>query len=72
MANYSEDGSATCAFVMPSTIDGRSAHSADPLANDQDWHLLLWMQTQEWAGTSPVEAIGTAGSQMAGLHTGAP
>jgi len=44
MANYEEDGSATCAFVMPSTVDGRAAHTADPLANDQDWHLLLWLR----------------------------
>ncbi|MDT7840253.1 glycoside hydrolase family protein [Streptomyces justiciae] len=43
MANYREDGSATCAFVMPSTVDGRAAHRADPLANDQDWHLYLWL-----------------------------
>ncbi|MFC9680525.1 hypothetical protein [Streptomyces sp. NPDC056948] len=45
LANYREDGSATCAFVLPSTVDGRAAHTADPLANDQDWHLVLWMQT---------------------------
>ncbi|MGP4006110.1 hypothetical protein [Streptomyces sp. 4N124] len=44
MATYREDGSATCAFVMPSTVDGRAAHTADPLANDQDWHLYLWTQ----------------------------
>ncbi|WP_327657116.1 hypothetical protein [Streptomyces sp. NBC_00483] len=44
MANYYEDGSATCAFVMPSTVDGRPAHTADPLANDQDWHLVLWLR----------------------------
>ncbi|MGW1029427.1 hypothetical protein ACWD4J_38085 [Streptomyces sp. NPDC002577] len=50
MANYREDGSATCAFVMPSTVDGRAAHTADPLANDQDWHLVLWMRAQERAG----------------------
>jgi hypothetical protein len=36
MANYRDDGSATCAFVLPSTVDGRPAHTADPLANDQD------------------------------------
>lgn len=46
-ANYREDGSATCAFVMPSTVDGRAAHRADPLADDQDWHLYLWMRAQE-------------------------
>lgn len=47
MANYREDGSATCAFVMPSAVDGRAAHMADPLANDQDWHLALWMRSTE-------------------------
>jgi hypothetical protein len=36
MANYREDGSATCAFVLHSTVDGRPAHTADPLADDQD------------------------------------
>ncbi|MEV5886851.1 hypothetical protein AB0L74_29955 [Streptomyces sp. NPDC052020] len=44
LANYHEDGSATCAFVMPSTVDGRAAHTTDPLANDQDWHLVLWLR----------------------------
>lgn len=57
MANYSEDGSATCAFVMPSTVDGRPAHTADPLANDQDWHLLLWMQAREQAMASRADDI---------------
>jgi hypothetical protein len=32
---------------MPSTVDGRRAHTADPLANDQYWHLLLWRGAQE-------------------------
>ncbi|CAL9642750.1 hypothetical protein SUDANB145_06376 [Streptomyces sp. enrichment culture] len=44
LANYRPDGSATCAFVMPSTVDGRQAHKADPLANDQDWHLVTWLR----------------------------
>ncbi len=47
MANHHEDGSATCAFVTPSAVDDRPAHRADPLANDQDWHLVLWMLTEE-------------------------
>ena len=47
MANYFPDGSATCAFVMPSSVDGAPAHSADPLANDQDFHLATWMQLEE-------------------------
>ncbi|PJM76678.1 hypothetical protein [Bifidobacterium felsineum] len=44
MANYGEDGSATCAYVFPSNVDGRAMHQADPLANDQDWHLNIWMR----------------------------
>lgn len=44
MANYFADGSATCAFVMPTSVDGVPAHAPDPLANDQDFHLSLWMQ----------------------------
>ncbi|KQP67987.1 hypothetical protein ASF40_19525 [Microbacterium sp. Leaf288] len=46
MANYFADGSATCAFVMPTSVDGVPAHSADPLANDQDFHLALWLQLE--------------------------
>lgn len=34
------DGSATCAFVYPSCVNGQPAHLADPLANDQDWALV--------------------------------
>ncbi|MBL0888634.1 hypothetical protein [Myceligenerans indicum] len=44
MANQFPDGSATCAYVMPSSVDGRAAHLSDPLANDQDWHLVLWLR----------------------------
>ena len=37
---FRADGSATCAFVYPSCVNGRPAHVADPLANDQDWALV--------------------------------
>jgi hypothetical protein len=40
LASFGEDGSATCAFVYPSCVDGRPAYVADPLANDQDWALV--------------------------------
>ncbi|MFJ3673287.1 hypothetical protein ACIPSE_43205 [Streptomyces sp. NPDC090106] len=56
MANYGADGSATCAFVMPSTVDGRPAHRADPLANDQDWHLVLWLRAERARGGPVVSA----------------
>ena len=50
MINYNEDGSATCAFVYPSNVDERPAHVADPLANDQDWPLAIWMRLIEREG----------------------
>ncbi|MFF1822624.1 hypothetical protein ACFVWG_35305 [Kribbella sp. NPDC058245] len=37
---FSSDGTATCAFVYPSCVNGQPAHVADPLANDQDWALV--------------------------------
>lgn len=40
LTNFTADGRATCAFVYPSCVDGRPAHVADPLANDQDWALV--------------------------------
>lgn len=40
LVSFAADGSATCAFVYPSCVDGRPAHVADPLANDQDWALV--------------------------------
>jgi len=40
LANFAADGTATCAFVYPSCVNGQPAHVADPLANDQDWALV--------------------------------
>lgn len=40
LANFRGDGSATCAFVYPSCVNGQPAHADDPLANDQDWALV--------------------------------
>jgi hypothetical protein len=37
---FAADGSATCAFVYPSAVNGQPAHLADPMANDQDWALV--------------------------------
>ncbi|GCE31623.1 hypothetical protein KDA_71070 [Dictyobacter alpinus] len=46
LVNFNDDGSATCAFVYPSCVDGNPAHVADPLANDQDWALVYALQYQ--------------------------
>lgn len=40
LVNFETDGSATCAFVYPSCVNGHPAYVADPLANDQDWALV--------------------------------
>lgn len=47
MANYFADGSATSAFVFPSDVDHRAMNHADPMANDQDWHLNIWLDLIE-------------------------
>ncbi|WP_337060644.1 hypothetical protein [Kineococcus sp. G2] len=60
LLNQHPDGGATCAFVFPSSVDGRPAHRADPLANDQDWHLVVWMRLAEELGAAEVAADGTS------------
>lgn len=45
LVDFTPDGLATCAFVMPSCVDGRPAHRADPLMNDQDWALALLLRS---------------------------
>ncbi len=44
LANFFPDGTATCAFLMPSCVEGEPGHRPDPLANDQDWALTLWLR----------------------------
>lgn len=44
LVSFRPDGSATSAFVLPSTIDGIAGYSDDPLANDQDWALTLMLR----------------------------
>lgn len=39
LSMFYPDGSATCAFVYPVTVNGEKAHYADAYANDQDWGL---------------------------------
>ncbi|HLT61811.1 MAG TPA: hypothetical protein VK020_11500, partial [Microlunatus sp.] len=41
LINFTDDGWATCAFVYPSCVNGNATHHADPLANDQDWALVV-------------------------------
>lgn len=38
------DGSASCAYVYPITVNGQEAHRYDPYANDQDWGLYFMLR----------------------------
>ncbi|WP_190972063.1 hypothetical protein [Bifidobacterium vespertilionis] len=35
------DGTASCAYVFPFSVNGERTHFADPMANDQDWALYF-------------------------------
>ncbi len=37
---FNADGSASCAFVYPATVNGQPGRFADAYANDQDWALV--------------------------------
>ncbi len=39
-----EDGSASCAYVYPATVNGAPGGYADPWANDQDWGLYFYLK----------------------------
>lgn len=42
LSMFGADGTATCAYVYPLTINGQRGKYADPWANDQDWGLYYY------------------------------
>jgi hypothetical protein len=40
---FTPEGRASCAYVYPSLSNGREAARFDPLANDQDWALVYYL-----------------------------
>lgn len=50
MSNYNPDGSGTCAFMYPSSIDGQPEHRADAMSNDQNLHLSIWLRLMKDEG----------------------
>ena len=38
------DGSASCAFLFPVTVNGKKCSGYDPYANDQDWALYFYLR----------------------------
>lgn len=45
LSMISEDGSASCAYVYPQTVNGIPGNYADPWANDQDWGLYFYLKS---------------------------
>lgn len=43
------DGSASCAYVYPYSVNGVRAEYYDPYANDQDWGLYFYLRAQQAA-----------------------
>jgi hypothetical protein len=63
-ANFSlfrPDGSASCAYVFPLTVNGKQGGFFDPWANDQDWALVNWMLFSAYANdATSVTGVATA------------
>ena len=41
LSMFFEDGTATCAYLYPYSVNGQHTDFADPYANDQDWGLCM-------------------------------
>jgi len=44
---FMPDGRGTCAWIYPDRVNGVPSKGADPLANDQDWALVYYLENQE-------------------------
>lgn len=44
LALFTPEGEASCAWLYPLSVDGRTGHYPDPYANDQDWALAHYLQ----------------------------
>lgn len=47
LSMFNPDGSASCAYVYPVTVNGEDAGYYDPYANDQDWALYFMIRYTE-------------------------
>jgi len=47
LSMFNPDGSATCAYVYPYSVNGIKADFADPYANDQDWAMYFMLRFVE-------------------------
>ncbi len=44
LLNFKEDGTASCAYIYPLTVNGNPGKFYDPYANDQDWALYYYLK----------------------------
>lgn len=44
---FMSDGSASCAYVYPASVNGAPAGYYDPYANDQDWAMYFMLKYTE-------------------------
>ncbi|MCI8530394.1 MAG: hypothetical protein HFH82_14825 [Lachnospiraceae bacterium] len=44
LSMFMPDGSASCAYVYPVSVNGRKGGYYDPYANDQDWGLYFMLR----------------------------
>ncbi len=44
LCQFFNDGSASCAYLYPSKVNGQKAAFFDPFANDQDWALVFYLK----------------------------
>jgi len=47
LSMFNPDGSATCAYIYPYSVNGVKADFADPYANDQDWAMYFMLRFVE-------------------------
>jgi hypothetical protein len=47
MALFGTDGSASCAWIYPVSVNGRAGHYKDGYANDQDWALAHYLMIRD-------------------------
>ncbi|KAF4478676.1 hypothetical protein CGGC5_v012999 [Colletotrichum fructicola Nara gc5] len=47
MALFTPEGRGSCAWIYPTSVNGRAGHYKDSYANDQDWALAHLLQIEE-------------------------
>lgn len=62
LAVFEPDGRASCAYIYPSSVNGRKGDYKDPYANDQDWVLAHLLQLEATAMAEGLEYRISVGS----------